>query len=262
MDTIDLQDAIPTIDYFNYRHNTSDWFIAPSVTHFIDLTYCIGGTADYVVDEKKFTVGKGDVICIPKNSHRKATSESPAEFECFAVNFFLNELVTNNEVELPFPLVTNVGIHGNIMSLFRQLNESWLSKHDGYIMHTRAILMMLLQRFMALLVYDVNAFQFDPRIKKAMRYITDNFSQSITIEEVAKSVSLNPVYFGSLFKKETNTTFKDFLNKIRVNHAEDMIRTNKWNVTEAAHNCGFSDVFYFSRVFKKYKGIPPSEILL
>ena len=262
METADLRNAIPTIDYFNYRSNTSDWSIAPSVTHFIDLTYCIGGSASYVVDGNKHSVGKGDVLCIPKNSHRQATSSNPAAFECFAVNFFLNELATNSEAVLPFPLLSNVGIHGNILSLFRQLNESWLSKHDGYIMYTRAILMMILQRFMALLVYDVNAFQFDPRIKQAMRYITDNFANSITIEDVAKNVSLNPVYFGALFKKETNTTFKDFLNKIRVNQAEDMIRTNNWNVSEAAHNCGFSDVFYFSRVFKKYKGIPPSAILL
>ena len=260
MKTTDLNNVIPTIDYFNYRANTSDWFIAPSVIDFIDLTYVIGGQAIYEIDGKKLKVGKGDILCIPKNSSRQATSENPAAFECFAVNFFLNELGTNKEVDLPLPLLSNVGLHGNIMSLFRQLNESWLSRHDGYIMCVRANLMLILQRFMAMLVYSVNTYQYDPRVRKAMRYITDNYASNINVADVADIVQLNPVYFGSLFKRETSMTFREYLNTIRLNQAEDMLRACKWNVTEAAQNCGFSDVFYFSRLFKKYKGVPPSEL--
>ena len=260
MKTTDLNNAIPTIDYFNYRANTSDWFIAPSVIDFIDLTYVINGQATYEINGEKLKVGKGDVLCIPKNSHRQATSENPSAFECFAVNFFMNELGTSKEMDLPLPLLSNVGLHGNIMSLFRQLNESWLSRHDGYIMCVRANLMLILQRFMAMLVYSVNTYQYDPRVRKAMRYITDNYASNINVADVADIVQLNPVYFGSLFKKETNMTFREYLNTIRLNQAEDMLRACKWNVTEAAQNCGFSDVFYFSRLFKKYKGVSPSEL--
>ena len=260
MKPIDLNNVIPTIDYFNYRTNTSDWVIAPSVIDFIDLTYVIGGKATYLIDGKKLDVAKGDVLCIPKNSHRQASSENPAEFECFAANFIMNELGANTEVGLPLPLVTNIGVHGNVVSLYRQLNESWLNRHEGYVMCVRANFMLILHRFMAMIVYSVNTYQYDPRVRKAMRYITDNFASNITIADVAETVSLNPVYFGTLFKKETNMTFREYLNTIRINQAESMLRACKWNVTEAAQNCGFSDVFYFSRLFKKYKGIPPSEL--
>ena len=260
MKSTDLNNIIPTIDYFNYRANTFDWVIAPSVIDFIDLTYVVGGKATYVIDGKKHEIGKGDVLCIPKNSHRQASSENPAEFECFAANFFLNELNTNTDVGLHLPLVTSIGVHGNIVSLYRQLNESWLSRHEGYVMCVRANFMLILHRFMAMIVYSVNTYRYDPRVRKAMRYITDNFASNISISDVAETVSLSPVYFGALFKKETNLTFREYLNTIRINQAESMLRACKWNVTEAAQNCGFSDVFYFSRLFKKYKGIPPSEL--
>jgi YesN/AraC family two-component response regulator len=107
----------------------------------------------------------------------------------------------------------------------------------------------------------VDTYRFDPRIKTAIRYITDHYAEPMHITQVARAVSLNPVYFGVLFKKETQMAFRDYLNMIRLNQAEDMLRTGEWNVTEVALRCGFGDVFYFSRLYKKHKGVPPSKIL-
>ena len=255
-----FDNAVPTLEYFINRSNTANWTIEPATTDFIDLTYVLNGCAMYTINGQQVRVCAGDVLCIPKNSERMAVSENPVEFESFAANFFLHDFKTGEEMEVPLPLISTVGVHGDIISLYRRLNENWLSRNPGYVMTVRAHLMLILQRFMSLLAYDVNAYQFDLRIKQAIRYITDNYARNITIAEVADSVSLNPVYFGSLFKKETHTTFRDYVNSIRLNQAEDMLRLGKWNVTEVAQNCGFSDVFYFSRLFKKYKGMPPSTL--
>ena len=161
---------------------------------------------------------------------------------------------------MPLPILSKVGIYGDIISEYRRLNEYWLSRTKGYEMRTRAQFMMVLQKFMAILVYDVDTYNLDSRIKRAIRYITDNYAQPLAIATVADAVALNPVYFGALFKKETHMTFRDYLNTVRLNQAEDMLRARKYNVTEVAQSCGFSDVFYFSRLFKKYKGVPPSSI--
>ena len=255
-----FDNAVPTLEYFNNRINTPNWQIEPALMDFVDLTYVLRGQAIYTINQQQVIVGEGDVLCIPKNSQRAAMSENPMEFECFAANFLLHDFLTKEEMDVPLPLISNVGIHTDVVSLYRRLNENWLSRHPGYVMRSRAKLMLILQRFMSMLVYDVNAYQFDSRVRQAIRYITDNYAKNITISEVAENVSLNPVYFGALFKKETNTTFRDYLNTIRLNQAEDMLRTGKWNVTEVAQDCGFTDMFYFSRLFKKYKGVPPSTL--
>ena len=255
-----FDNAIPTLGYFSNRINTPNWEIEPAITDFIDLTYVLRGQAIYTINAQEVHVAEGDVLCIPKNSQRAAVSKNPTEFECFAANFLLHNMPTGEEVDVPLPLISNVGIHNDVITLYRRLNESWLSRQPGYTMVYRANLMLILHRFMSMLVYDVNAHHFDLRVKQAIRYITDNYADCLTISEVAEAVSLNPVYFGALFKKETNTTFRDYLNTIRLNQAEDMLRVGKWNVTEVAQNCGFTDVFYFSRLFKKYKGVPPSAL--
>jgi len=255
-----FDNAIPTLEYFIYRTNTSNWNIEPALIDFIDLTYVLRGKAVYTIDYQKILVSEGDVLCVPKNSHRFAVSEDPENFECFAANFFMHNINTNEEVHVPLPLLSNVGVHTEIVSMYRKLNESWLSRQPGYTMRARAHLMLILQHFMTRLVYDVNTHKFDSRVRWAIRYITENYANNITISEVAEAVSLNPIYFGTLFKKETNTIFRDYVNTIRLNQAEDMLRTGQRNVTEVAHNCGFTDVSYFSRLFKKYKGIPPSAL--
>jgi len=259
MELDDFTDAIPTIDYFSNRNNTPGWHIEHGCIDFIDLTYVTRGQAVYTIDQQRFLVEEGDLLCIPKGSERVAMSENPNNFECFAANFTLKTLC-GREAEVPLPLTSNVGIYTDIVSLYRKLNEDYVSRNPGYLMRVRARFMLILQRFMEMLVYDVDTYQFDPRVKQAIRFITDNYAEHLTISAVASAVSLNPVYFGTLFKKETRITFRDYLNTVRLNQAEEMLRTGKWNVTEVASHCGFTDVFYFSRLFKKHKGVPPSSI--
>ena len=296
-----FDNAVPTLLYFNNRCNTPNWRIDHSKIDFIDLTYVTRGQAIYTIDNQKILAEEGSVICIPKNSTRSAKSANPIQFECFATNFVMHNVLTsrqsfalqnfatplgkgatppsqannliggviisgedikdaNEEIVVPLPVLSQIGTQNDIVSYYRRLNENWLSRTPGYNMRARAEFMLILQRLLAILVYDVDTYQFDPRVKQAIRYITDNYAEPLTISVVAEAVSLNPVYFGALFKKETHVTFRDYLNTIRLNQAEEMLRTRKLNVTEVAQNCGFTDVFYFSRLFKKHKGIPPSAV--
>jgi len=259
MELDDFNNAIPTIDYFSNRAGTPGWHIEQKKINFIDLTYVTQGQAVYTVNGQRIPVEEGDLLCIPKDSVRVATSENPRNFECFATNFTL-QTFSGAEPNVPLPLVSNLGIHNDIVGLYRKLNEDYVSRNPGHAMRVRARFMLILQRFLDMLVYEVDTYKFDARVKQAIRHITDNYAEPLTITTVANAVSLNSVYFGTLFKKETRMAFRDYLNTVRLNHAEDMLRTGKWNVSEVAHNCGFTDVFYFSRLFKKHKGIPPSAV--
>ncbi|MCL2016045.1 MAG: helix-turn-helix domain-containing protein [Defluviitaleaceae bacterium] len=258
----EFNNGVPNIEYFFYRNNTPDWKIEPSTTNFIDITYILGGSADYIINGKKVSVTKGNLLCIPENSAREATSHSAGLFECFAINFRMDNDNTENaeKVRLGLPLISNIGIQSDIISHYKRLNEDWLRRPPGYIMKTKAHFMLILQRFLEMLIYEVDSFNFDHRIKTAIRHITENYSEDVTIQQVAEMVQLNPTYFGALFKKETRMTFKNYLNMIRLNQAEDMLRMGKSNVSEVAIKCGFKDMFYFSRLYKQHKGIPPSAI--
>ena len=254
-----FNDSIPNVEYFIYRSNTPDWKIELSQTDFIDITYVIGGHATYYIDGQEIVAKEGDLLCIPKNSLRSAESQSASLFECFATNFYMR-FIDGEEVGLPLPLISNVGVHMDIIDQYKRLNEDWLRCGQGHIMRIRAHFMLILQRFFEMIIYDVDTHQFDPRVKAAIRFMTDHYSEPISLSSVAEAVKLSPIYFGTLFKRETNLFFKHYLIHIRLNQAEYMIKTGKGNITEIAQKCGFKDVFYFSKSFKKYKGFSPSTI--
>lgn len=252
--------ASPDIGYFIYRNCTQGWRIEESIIDFIDLTYVVSGSAEYSVGDKKITVTGGDLLCIPKGSLRSATGTFNDPPESYAANFHYRAF-DGGELDLPFPLICHIGYHADIVSLYRELNSEWLRREQGYRVKAKAHLLLILQRYFELIIYRNDSWMMDSRIKKAIRHITDNYAQQLTIGGVAAYAGLNHVYFGSLFRNETGMTFRQYLTGIRLNHAENMLRSGEYNVNETAMMCGFSDIFYFSKVFKEKKGVSPSKLM-
>jgi YesN/AraC family two-component response regulator len=78
---------------------------------------------------------------------------------------------------------------------------------------------------------------------------------------MADTVGLDPIYLGSLFKRQTGMTMRECLIHVRVRNAENLLRTGKFKVKEIAGRCGYNDALYFYKQFKKITGLAPSELL-
>ncbi|SDC11914.1 two-component system, response regulator YesN [Candidatus Frackibacter sp. WG12] len=99
----------------------------------------------------------------------------------------------------------------------------------------------------------------DDIIKQATNYINRNYDQDLTLERVAKAVHLNPSYLSHTFKEETGSNFTDYLTKIRLKKAQELLKTSKSKITEIAHQVGYQNSNYFSQVFKKEFGLTPTQ---
>lgn len=97
-------------------------------------------------------------------------------------------------------------------------------------------------------------------IHRAQEYIDENYvSEEVSLKNVAAFVNLSPTYFSALFKKETGMNFSDYLTKVRMEKAKELLcRTSKL-VSEIAYEVGFNDYRYFGQLFKKYTGQTPRE---
>lgn len=96
-------------------------------------------------------------------------------------------------------------------------------------------------------------------IKKAMSYISDNFSSNITLDDVARHVHLNPAYFSTIFKQSCGSSFKEYLNMVRVEESKRLLANTDYSVVDIAIATGFMNQSYFSKVFKKYTGLTPKQ---
>ena len=96
--------------------------------------------------------------------------------------------------------------------------------------------------------------------QQAMEYINTNFQQEeLSLISVASSISVSAGYLSALFKKETGINFSDYLTRVRMETAMQLLRTTDLRTYEIAYRTGFSSPHYFSISFKKYTGKSPSE---
>lgn len=98
-------------------------------------------------------------------------------------------------------------------------------------------------------------------IKNALSYISQNYSNSITLNDLAKIAGMNPKYFCRYFRSMTERTPIDYLNYYRIESACEMLSTKNLSIKETAICCGFNDESYFIKTFHKYKGTTPKQFL-
>ncbi len=97
------------------------------------------------------------------------------------------------------------------------------------------------------------------KFSPAFRYIEENISKEIKIPELARTVNLQENYFTNLFTKHFRTSPVRYVNLQKIKHAQMLMYGCSLSLKEIAQQSGFSNEFYFSRVFRKITGTPPGE---
>lgn len=98
-----------------------------------------------------------------------------------------------------------------------------------------------------------------PMVKKALDYIRKNYSKDINLKTISANFNLSAAYLGYLFRKETGDSFTNYLNKIRVEKAKELLLNTNMRVIEVSEKVGYVNTNYFFIIFKKMTGMSPSE---
>ena len=97
-------------------------------------------------------------------------------------------------------------------------------------------------------------------LSKAIDYMTNNYTEELTLKKVSDVVFISAFYLSHLFRKEMNTTFSEYLCKIRIEQAKIFLKNEKDpRINEIAGKTGFNDPNYFTKSFKKIVGVSPRE---
>lgn len=96
-------------------------------------------------------------------------------------------------------------------------------------------------------------------MQRAIEFIDENYSEQISLNEIAEHTFVSTYYISRLFKKELGKNFVEYLNEIRITKAKELLKDLRFKTYEVAELVGISDAHYFSKLFKRYEGITPSE---
>ncbi|OMF35998.1 hypothetical protein BK133_09950 [Paenibacillus sp. FSL H8-0548] len=92
-----------------------------------------------------------------------------------------------------------------------------------------------------------------------VKLISQRYHLPLTVEEIAKEVYLSPNYIRSIFKEKMGETILDYITKVRMNRAADLLKDKSLKVREVAHSVGYENVSYFCSIFHRHKGSTPNE---
>lgn len=98
------------------------------------------------------------------------------------------------------------------------------------------------------------------RIRSALDYLENNFTDDAPVEALARMCSLSPASFRRIFAAAKGMSPVEYRNRLRVRKATELLKSGRYTVSEAAEAVGVGDVRYFCKVFKKYIGMPPGVL--
>ncbi|MEH7082016.1 response regulator transcription factor [Neobacillus drentensis] len=108
-------------------------------------------------------------------------------------------------------------------------------------------------------IYSVQSEPEDLNMKKLMEYIGEHYAEPLTLTGVAKYFHFNPSYLSNYFSTHNKEGFIEYLNRIRIEEATKLLMQGTESISEISGMVGYSDHSYFCKVFKKIKGLSPSQ---
>jgi AraC-like DNA-binding protein len=260
MNDIISDDFVPKIYNNVFQIYQPEWQLRLySVEHY-DMTYIVSGKAKYTLDGTEHELVQGDLLCLTTGVKKTAITYPNTQMHCFTTNF--DSLYQDDTAPPPaFPMVSHVGVRRDIIDMFKEMTISWSQQKTGYVVRTRALLMLILHHLAEILDKKIDKTTSDHRINKVIRTIAVQFADKLTVKTLAEQVHLDEAYLGHLFKKETGMTVHQHLKQVRIQNAENLLQSGNYKVHEVAELCGFSDVFYFYKSFRELRGFPPSKYM-
>jgi AraC-like DNA-binding protein len=98
-------------------------------------------------------------------------------------------------------------------------------------------------------------------IRRALRYMRQNYGNRICLGDVAREAALSPSHFSRVFKKETGHSFNAYMNTLRIEKGMTLLRDGNRTLADIADAVGFDDQSYFTKVFKRVTGVLPRHFM-
>ncbi|KMJ59501.1 hypothetical protein AB685_01075 [Bacillus sp. LL01] len=223
------------------------------------LVYVTEGKVHYQVEDRPIELSKGNLLFIPSTKVRAWENDKKESHRKYTIVFEKDD-------------TSEQGFVGGEVFLFKPrksayyeqrltfLNDQWLSKRTFYEELSQNILLELL----IMIAQEKAEWHTSPvketSVREMQEYILQNYHRNITIEELASISRVTPNYVTVLFKEVIGITPIQYLHQTRINNAWNLISTTSMTIKEIAEYLGYCDQSYFNRMFKKWMGVPPSQV--
>ena len=219
------------------------------------LIYVINGQLSICIDNKEYIAQKGSAIIFPPKYKYKYRGNPPTYylFVHFTGSYaerFLNECGYNS-----LPCIIDNDFSVEIHNKFNLMVNTFL--YNGLLSNQKCS--YLLQDIL-ISIFESSLERADESLLKAsLKYIHSSFTTKIDVPYLARLENLSNSRYITVFKKHTGKSPNEYIIELRLQFAKNLINSTNMSIKQIGEHVGYTDPYYFSRLFKKYIGISPAE---
>lgn len=229
-----------------------------TMTNAAGLIFPINGVADVKIEGKSYRLEKGQIIHAGPNLSIQRTITSDTKFEYAVIHFQLSDGENSK-----FPLYNRhfalqVGEQLKLMNLLQQLIQNYVMGSHLSFLQSKALFFNILEEI--ILVIKMRDYQYKKEnITLITEYMQENYTKNMTVMDIANHFKMERRKLSYLFEKKMGVSPNVYLTVLRIQKSKVLLRTSHLSVKDIAEKVGYTDYFYFSRVFKKITGLSPSQ---
>lgn len=270
------------MEFFLQTFRPEEMCTAPHIHDSIEIILVREGSFRILVDDTEYQASKGELILFRSNTIHIVSSSALPDNQYYVLkikpSLFFDLASQQNAVSyaLRFIPAANTGktlwtkeeVDANGTTalydcLIRELNQERLCQDICMKLYACQIVLALLRD----IINEENARDIQgpsndnaaAQIYQTIRLINKRYAEDIDARMCAELVSMSYSYFSRCFKNVTGKTFKEYLNMVRINHAQRLLATTTLSVTQVALECGYNNISYFIAVYKSLKGETPLQ---
>lgn len=252
---------VSDVDYVINRESTKGWGMYAGVKNKYVMVINLKGKCEYETNGQTIKLLPGDVCIFPPNNVRSSKTDEISPWHFISVSFTLKYLDGSDcYMGDLLPMVTR-NVHRQVIDNFKKISDVWNNKPTAYKTICRTVVQDILCQIIQIneaVIHNPNHYA---KIEIVKKYISDNYTKAISVDELAALVGLSQSHFRKIFREIVGMSATQYAIYLRINKAKDLLLSGSANVSEAAFQSGFKDVFYFSSLFKKITGENPSKYL-
>ncbi len=218
-----------------------------------ELIYHLSGKSVVVFNGQQLETSKDTIRFLPAGEINEYTVDRIERGECIDIVFDTNIPITDEA------FVLKLKQSEKIKSLFKKIFSVWVTKNDGYYFECVSIIYKIFAELEKKTYIPEKQFL---AIKPAIEYIEGHFlDKKITSKELTSCCSISYPYIKKLFIKKFGLPPSKYIINLKINYACDLLKSELYTISQIAEICGYNDIYFFSRQFKEYMGLSPTDFI-
>jgi len=225
------------------------------------LIFPIKGRARMVFDGVLYEMAPGKIFHCGPNIALDKEVMGRTEWKYMVIHYLVDDSAKNEFPQAFSHYQLDAGYSPRINNLLQRLYNVSLIPGNLSVLRARSLFFSILDEILT--SADIRCSQQDRKlVEQAVLYMKKNYGEPLTVAKLARQYGLNSRQFSYLFQKYTDIAPVEYLTELRLRRARELLCTTASSIAEISACVGYSDPYYFSKLFKKHTGFCPSAYKL